>query len=108
MEPVTRARAMLAAAPTINTPETDSALIDACTARDNTPRPFAPECGEPSIVQRLRDSAQISVLPLWQRNEFDAAADEIERLRAALNEIRTSTYLRHATAVAAAALGYED
>jgi|GEM_PF-1920025 len=26
---------------------------------DNMPRPFAPEHGEPGIVQRLRDSAQI-------------------------------------------------
>lgn len=39
--------------------------------------------------------------------ERDAALAENAKLRAALEEIRRSTYLRHATAVAADALGHE-
>lgn len=50
--------------------------------------------------QRTDDAVQFAA-------ERDEAIAENRRLRAALNEIRESTYLRHATSVAAAALGHE-
>jgi hypothetical protein len=66
------------------------------------------------IVALLNDSEG------WQRQASDRTDDALQfvaerdeakaenaKLRAALEEIRHSTYLRHATAVAAKALGHE-
>lgn len=75
--------------------------------------------GWPAV--QMRDiTALLDDIESWQRQashrtddalqfatERDAALAEAAKLRAALEEIRQSTYLRHATAVAAMALGHE-
>lgn len=52
------------------------------------------------VSDRVDDALQFAA-------ERDEAKAENARLRAALEEIRHSTYLRHATAVAAKSLGHE-
>ena len=75
--------------------------------------------GWPAV--RMRDiTALLDDIEGWQRQSSDRTDDALQfaterdeaqadnkKLRAALEEIRHSTYLRHATAVAAIALGHE-
>jgi hypothetical protein len=41
-----------------------------------------------NLVQRLRDSAQLSSLPQWVRDEFTQAADRIDYLEALLEDVQ--------------------
>ena len=68
--------------------------------------------GWPAV--RMRDiSAMLREIESWEEQASQRTDDAVKfatenrRLRAALDEIRHSTYLRHATSVAAAALGHE-